>query len=266
MRLLLVFLMTIFSSSVCLAYVPPSQYIINALSKKHAGFKGFRIRTEVVAMEYNQPTEAKFKVIHTYNTEIQMLRSKAVNDAGQVLYILERPARQFSILNQLQFQSDGNVLAKALREKDIPVLLEEESLKLDTEEKKRGAEKSHIARIKNTPVWVIGSKDKDTPQLWIEKDTFLPLKAVFKQNGSWVEVQVEAYRYFREFPFPKSLSLYKDGSGPLLKEDVLEVQVNPDVNEFKNNPTSGESGFTDAGNILPSSTRDLIRQYYETLR
>ncbi len=263
---ILLVLVSIISPLCSFGYVPPSQYMVNKLAMKHGGFKGFKIKTEVMGMEFGQSTETKFKAIHTYYSEIQMLRSKAINDSGQILYSMEKPMKMFSVLSQLQFQSDGTALAKALKEKGVPITMEEELAKIDSEEKRRAVEKTYLTRWKTTPVWAIGIKDKESAQLWIEKDTFLPIKISYSNGGNFFEIQFESYRFFREFPYPRSLQFFKDGSGPLLKEEVVEVMVNPDTNEFKNNPLSDTSGFTDAGNVLPSATRDLIRQYYEYLR
>ena len=99
-------------------------------------------------------------------------------------------------------------------------------------------------------------------QLWIEKDTFLPLRAMFSQADNPIELRFENYRFYREFPFPRAIMLVNK-SGTILRAETSEVSLTSDLKELK---TPVTPGFSDVGNSASSSIRDLVRQYYEAVR
>lgn len=55
----------------------------------------------------------------------------------------------------------------------------------------------------------------------------------------------------------------KPNRQPFLRIDLTEIIADTPSDAFKG---PAREGFTDAGNALPSSLRDLIRAYYQTVR
>ncbi|MGZ3709259.1 MAG: hypothetical protein ACXWPM_11015 [Bdellovibrionota bacterium] len=248
------------------AYVPPSQFIIKTLIGKHAAVKGVKIHSTVSAMEGDRATEVRFKETTVYSPETGVLASWATDEADHKLYFFERKVGAFTPIDELLFGNDLSAATRMLRARHIPIKTEEELLALPNEDERRAAEEETFMRWKATFAWIIGApKSASNPQLWIEKDTFLPLRFIYDRpvDDSTREVQFEAFRFYHEFPFPRATLVLKGGSA-LLRDDLVDVAVNPEPAQMKvaREPT----GYTDAGNAAPGPVRDLIREYYETIR
>jgi hypothetical protein len=140
---------------------------------------------------------------------------------------------------------------------------------MKTEDERRSAEVEHLNRWKGTVAWVLGRKVAQdtrefTPQLWVEKDSFHPLRMVFPAGREdIVDVRFEGPRLYRGFAYPRAVSVYgRDGSS-WLRDEAIDVTINAKPEE---NETVIENGFTGAASSVSSSVRALITKYYEILR
>ena len=94
-----------------------------------------------------------------------------------------------------------------------------------------------LGRQKGTIAYVIGGKAQDlqVPQLWIEKETFLPLKLVLprKVDGKLERLEVRWLEFGSSTTgewFPRVLEIWRDGQR-LERSEVTKVQVNKKVPE-----------------------------------
>jgi hypothetical protein len=257
------------SSAVAWAYVPPSQYIVKSMTTRRMGLKVVRIRSQVVALDGDKPTDVHFKATTVYSAQTQTLRSWATDSADKELYRIERKAPQFLPADALLFELNPQQVAKNLKDRGIPIKTEEELLLLKDEEERRAAETERLVRWKGQLAWVIGPtdpKDKTSPQLWVEKDSFFPARLIADIRDTFADIRFEGFRLYRELPYPRTIYLARKDDTLVLRDDLVEINVNPSPKELKFPVATGPDGFTDEGNAAPGKLRELIRQYYELVR
>jgi hypothetical protein len=249
------------------AYIPPSSFIVKSTVAKHAGIKGVKIRSMVTQMEGELLGSTRFKAMTYFNPQTGVLRAYAYDDRGQKLYAVERREDSATAADALLFWRDERNVSAALKARGIPVRTEDELAAMATEEDRRASEQQRLTRWNSSIAWVIGGPELDSPQLWIEKDSFLPLRLIAaprpeSSSSEIVDLQFEGQRYHREFPFPRVVvALHK--KQPLFRDEVQDVALVLDAAEFRSSVTPG---FTDAGNSASGSLRELIQKYFEVLR
>jgi hypothetical protein len=249
------------------AYVPPSFFIVKSVAAKHGGIKGVKIRSMVTVMDGEKPGTIRFKAIAHYNPNTGTLHAYAYDERGQKLYAVERRDDSATGADALLFWRDENKVAAALKARGIPIRTEDELLKMKDEDERRLSEVTRLARWNSANAWVIGGPEKDTPQLWVEKDSFLPLRLIAaprpeSSSSDIVDLQFEGQRYQREFPYPRVVVAVQ-GKRPLFRDEVQDITITLDPAEFRSGVTPG---FTETGNSSPGSLRDLIQKYFEVLR
>jgi hypothetical protein len=250
------------------AYIPPSQFIVKTWANKHGGVKSIRIKNTVNAYDGNKATDVHFKELSIYFPEIQVLRSWALDDSDRKLYFTEKKLDRLSLVGKLLLSRDLQEVVTSLKEKGIPIRTEQELLAFRTESDRMKAEILSLARWNGNIVWAIGSssseKELRNPQIWFEKDSFLPLRMFYPKSGSdgSLDVQFEGYKYSREFPYPKKVNVLARGE-MLLSSQLIEVLTDSDKHHGGG---SGVSGFTELGHSASSKVRQLISLYYEQLR
>ncbi len=253
------------------AYVPPSQYVVKKMVARHSGFKGLKIRSLVVGLNGKDPSGVQFQQITTVDLGKRVLRSRAFDDTGKELYVVERSLRvdaPHPVVDTLMFETRMDFMSQALKSAGLPIRSDSELAAMADEEERRKAESAWIERVGTAMVWVYSEERKapSKPQLWIEKDTFLPLRLVSKREGDLADIRFESYRFYREFPYPRqiTLALGTDIGDRVLRDDLQELVVNPELAaEFKQRV---QPGYTELGNSASSAVRDLITKYYQFLR
>jgi hypothetical protein len=257
------------------AYIPPSQYILKTWLGKHSGVKSVRIKTVVTALEKDKPTDVHFRETTYYQFDRQTLKSFASDDAERRLYSIEQAAVRMSPTGKILLGTDLRDVSKTLRDKKVPIRSEEELQGYRTEGEKQKSETESIGRLNSTFAWVIGTpptKKGDSPeegQIWFEKDTFLPLRFVLSntRDRDTYDIRFDNYRTYREFPFPRTVTVLKKNDGAVLVSQVVDVTLNPEVPSGRSFHGGGPEGsFTDAGNSAPSAVKGLIRMYYDLVR
>lgn len=248
------------------AYIPPSQFIVKTIAKKHAGIKGLRVWGKVTGTRPGETVPSLvFKTVSVYQPGTGVMRVWIQDEKGLELFAAEknRSAEQFSPLWQLLVDDNADLIMKRLKEVGLPIKTEAELLALPDEAARQTAEEQRLKRLKNVPAWVTGAEDS-APQLWVEKDTFVPLRLWYSKPGS-ADIVLENTRYAREVPFPRLLKFNAQGFGYELQEEVSDVRLvgEHDLKELKG---ALKAGFTEAGNASAPELKDAIRIYLETIR
>jgi hypothetical protein len=247
------------------AYVPPSQYILKKIAARRSDLKTARVRSTVVAWESERPTLTKFREVVSYNVATRTFRSTAFHDVDNVeLYVKEVKSGAMNPLQLLLFEPQLKILTDGLKQAKLPIRSEEELQKMANEEDRREAEISSFARISSAFAWVIGRKDRWDPQLWVEKDSFLPLRLIWNSSDGLADVRFDKFRFSREVPYPRVITGANKGGTAWMQAELTELTINGDLPELKKPATV--MGFTDAGRSASGPVRDLIQRYYETLR
>ena len=241
------------------AYIPPAHFIVKSVVAQRAGFKGMRIRSTVVGFDGQKSSGLHFKVVTLFDARTRAIRSHALDDGGRELYAMERQLTSneqgIFLPDAILFESNLDHLTRGLRHAGIPISSEGEV-----------AEITWLGRINGMIAWVIGKKDPSQPQLWIEKDRFLPIRLIDKVEGNLADLRFENFRFFKEFPYPRSTTLVRlsgNKEETVLRDELNELNINPDLSEMR---SPLQSGLTDAGNSSESPLRDLIKAYYLMVR
>ena len=238
------------------AYVPPSQFIVKNIASKRSGVRSVRVKSVLSAFQGGQPQGQKLKEAVWIDYTSHVMRSRMSDESGRELYAIERRLdANIPLVDLLLFDSQPEVLAKGLRQNGIPIRSEAELLSMKSEEERRLSETESIARITGGIAWVIGTTDAS--QLWVEKDTFLPVKLIVKSDEKNYDVTFDGFRFTKEIPYPKVMLV----AGTRIES--LEMGVNVDMAEMK---STLKPGFTEAGESLDSATSDLVRHFYQLVR
>ncbi len=238
------------------AYIPPSQFIIKTMVAKRPKPHSIRIRTTVTAMEAEKITVFHFKESTYFDLQSQTMKSRATDDSGKDLYYAEHP---FRLSEELLFGSNPATVIHVLREAGILI-------RLENEDEKEKTEMTWLGRWKGLLTWVIGGKKANEPQLWIEKDRFLPVRLRMSNSNPWAELQCEGYHFYKELPFPQLMTVLRNSDekeSAFLQSELQDLVVNPDL--MINAPNT-PNHFTEAGNSAPEKVRELIRFYYSSVR
>ncbi len=251
----------LFLAQSAFAYIPPSRFIAKMIARKHDGIKGIKIRTQVMSFEDGKPTSTRFDEVTVLDYETHVLKSWVYDSGGTEIYEVEKRGNSFTPTDALLLDSRASEVVRVLKDNGIPMLNEEEILasKDEPEWVSRWEAEGNLKIA-----WVIGMKKG--PELWVEKDTFLPLRLLIDQD-----IRFSDYRFHKEFPYPDTIKLFKavstKGNGsilyPAFEAKTEEVTVDPNAKDLKRKAVTG---YTDAGNSTSFDMKGLIRHYYETLR
>ena len=236
------------------AYIPPSSFILKTWAGKHVHHKKLKVKSLVTSSEGSTNHTLHFKEILVL-TEGPTVRSWAVDDSDQVLFHSEKGLKDVSLPGQLLFSSDAAELGRLLKLNGIPIL---------TEANSNGPEKQSMMRWNDSVSWVIAEKpvQAERPQIWFEKDTFLPVRLVYSAGNDslFYELSLENYR---DFSLPRSVSLRTVKGKAILTSQVLDVSSQVETSKSLR---SGARGWTVAGEAAPAELKALIRTYYESFR
>lgn len=232
------------------AYIPPSNFQIAQLAKKHRGLKSLRVKTRITG------TGTQIREIGYFDASTKTWKARFLDQNDRELYAFERKLGSGdSLASLLLFETNSEKILSALKTAGIPVVNTTELLALPGEPERRAAEKTSIARLDKKVGWVIGD---GTPALWILKDEFVPLKLLY--GGS--EIRFEETKSVREFPYPRSISLYR-GTDFVLKGEAMEVMVSPDLSDMRAIKIEGLPAIPSS---LTAEERSLIEQWVQWIR
>jgi len=253
----------------------PGSYLLKTwVSKKNTGtVKTVRVRSAVTEMVGDRTTAAHFRVLTAVDWTKGILKARAYDDAGKELFVHQRVVggtatggESYSLAAALLWDSRVDLVQKMSKNLGMPVLGEKEPIE--------------VARWRGLYVWTIGwdRGTVDSPQVWMEKDVFTPVRVVFKseETNQLLEARLNTYRPYRELVLPSSILIMPptgrafekamDREEGFLREDINEVVVNPEALEWSKESPGPTAGFTKAGAETDAAVHALIERYFETLR
>ena len=256
------------ATAVAHAYIPPGQFIIKNMASKRTGTHLIRLVSQVSGYDAGKPNGQRFKAVTVFNVLTHTMTSQALNDQGAELFGVEKKGEALPLAMTLLYDSNTREIVAALKRAEIPVHVEENVPTASASslpdrpvpEATAADETTGLRRWQGSVAWVLGFSPtrKDGPQLWIEKDTFLPLRLIVGDQ----DIQFAKYRYSQDLPYPRTTSLADRAGIIQLQEDTTEVKVNPKEKEAEHAPIA--MGYTELGNSSP--LKELIRKYYAGLR
>lgn len=212
------------------AYVPPSFFVIRMLSHKHAGIENERFRSKITfyrkggdaVVSINETliiTNAERATIHLTDASGGELATRARKLSGGRVGELERPA-----LYDLLFIRDSSSIHEHLKTLGLP-LRTEAALYADKEENLPYKPEDTVSfqRLDHKTAIVVGNAkpgDKNDPpvSLWVEKDSFLPLRAVFPSSpeagmaSEPLDFRFSGYQVYRDFLYPRTVEVFRNGA------------------------------------------------------
>ena len=247
------------------AYLPPSKYIVNTIVTKRKSLKVVEIHSRLTAWEGEKALEGAL-VNQTLALDVQrgILRSLLTDSQGLLLYSIERKMADWGPVSSLQLSPLHKEVAGTLRSYGIPIRTEDELALMKDEQERHASEVEFLSRWQGKIAWVMGAK-KGGPQLWIEKETFLPLRLMVTKAGEAADVRFENYRYYNDIPVARLLTLVPAVGAKIIKEELIDISINPAaaLPELKGSPGHG---WTEQGRAAPAPVREMIEAYYKTVR
>ena len=197
-------------ASLASAYVPPAEYQIQQLVKKHAGLKSVRIRSRLSdgAVHLNETV--------WYESASRLLRGRIVDAAGETVYTYQKKLGENGVTaSSFLFEPSAGALLRNLAA---------EGVQWDS-----APDDLSIGRVHTSIGWTVG---RGAPSFWILKDEFLPLKWIPKTSGDAPEVVFEETKYQRDFPYSRLITVNLDKK-EVLRLEAVEVSLNPDLSDVR---------------------------------
>jgi hypothetical protein len=250
------------------AYIPPASFILHEVAKKHLSYSTIRVRTHVIGLDGNgNPNGVRLREITFANAKDGTLRSWITDDSGKVLYSSERVSNvgpksaKTPVVAEVLFDTNSVRMASVLKSVGIQIPVGKDA---NATEENTGGDKMSLHRWNHSVAWVLGK----AAQLWIEKDTFIPVRVIAPARGDsqLYDFQMENFKYYDEYAYPRLGTLYEVGKkAPILKAELIDVILDPNTSAAEL-PKERAEGFTEAGQSAPSQVRDLIETYYRLVR
>jgi outer membrane lipoprotein-sorting protein len=156
-------------------------------------------------------------------------RSEFASAAGDYIYVYAS-GRSLTILNKRIVSERESDLD---RYKDIFLFNKREALKNHLVRLGMAPDVSSVGRFQGTLVYVLGAQypDETVPQLWLDKNTFMPVRWLLRPASTVnliesFEVRYHGWRKTGTIRYPFQVEMYQ-GDRLLRKIQVARVQVNP---------------------------------------
>lgn len=266
----LVVMSSLITSSPSFGYIPPSQFLMKTWFTKHSG-KNIKISSSVNGYEGTEQATGSisFKETLHFHPQTKLLRSLATDETGKKLFSLEKNLDTLAPIAQFLLGSDFKEVSLLLKSRGVPIKTDEDFAPLKTEPEKLALESESLGRWQGKVAWVIGPTGQDLkvdtgPQLWFEKDSFLPLRLIYleskdpnSRSSSLVEFQFDQYKITSEFAYPRIIHVLKN------KKKIFSVQL---LDMTVESEKLGHLPKSLAENSSPEGVMSLIQLYYDTLR
>ncbi len=231
-----IFLTCVFFSVAAEAYTYPSFYLIRSLAKKHAPFEGGRVRSKVSF--FNAEGEFIRSVTETVVIpDSQRAVIRLTNESGAEIALRSRKIPALSARNKEQdwpltydllFVRDGATIFEHFKSLGFLLKTERELYwEKDGYGPYRPEKNIYFDRLDGRPALVLGAEGPasgaDQHQLWLEKDTLLPLR--FWLSDSKIEYRFSReYPLFKNFLYPRTISVLRNG---ILWAKIETLEVSP---------------------------------------
>lgn len=260
------------------AYIPPTEFLVSQITKRKQGFQNLTVTSVIQELSKSGPTQVQFKETTLIDFSSGRLFSHAYEVEGRDSFAIQKSLSRssasgvpsFDDLNRppffdfLFFTADAPLVDLILFHHQLPILFGSALEKLSSEEDKRKAEKTFIRRWNQRIFWVITQNPvlQDAPplssELWIEKDSFLPMRFRTLIKGDVLEFWFENYRFVKDYAYPQEVTVQLRGQ-PLLKASLDKIEINRKIK-----PT--DLKLRTATSSISSDIRRLIQTYYTFLR
>ncbi len=224
-----IFIAMTFSAPAAHAYVPPSFYLMRMLGRKHANFDDGRFRDKLTfykktgeiarvlteTLVFPDAEHATVKLLDQAGNEVATHTRKLL---GTHAADTDRP-----VLYDLIFIKDAANIYEHFRALGLP-LKTESALYSDKEGSMPYKPESTVAleRYDNRIAVVIGDRSKKSDAygntaLWIEKESFLPLRAIFPTAPEMgmasepLEFRLSGFGVFKNFLYPRIVQVFRGG-------------------------------------------------------
>lgn len=211
------------------AYVPPSFFVVRMLAHKHATldegqFKSrltFYRRSGEPSITLNEiltipdPEHAVVRITDSSGNEVARQTRRLLGD--KTARLLDRP-----VTYDLLYIRDGSNIFEHLKMLGLPLKTETD---LYTEKEGALPYKPETAvaleRYEGRVAVVVGDRSKKSDanaSLWVEKDSFLPMRAFFPsapESGMAsepLELRLSGYTMYKAFLYPRIVQIYRNGA------------------------------------------------------
>lgn len=258
-----------------LAYIPPSQYLVDEIAKKHGGVKTAAIQYQVKPFDGENERGDSFTEMVFVNFDTGMIESQAQDEDGKAIFYSKKffgtpknevvPGKPASVLSQILFNPYQETLGKTLEKTGFPIRLTQDLLAMRDEIERRASEQTHLKKVESKIYWVIGALEKDprAPQIWIEKGVFLPEKLIYSSSEiNPLEVELTGYSMTKSFSYPRKIEVLGEGK-KIFQMEVVKINTNvtlPDSDAAKPN------GFLPVADSISPELKDRIALYYSFAR
>lgn len=201
------------------AFVPPSYEVIHQIVKKNNALESSRFMHKVTFYNSSGEILKSFREDFYFNQEQALIRIQ--NENGHwVASKVQNFQKNYSPLYDLLFSNKGAKAFSHLRALGLALRSEEENYQQSMEQfresiftpemnlffKRYG---SHIVEVIRDSRWEEGD-----PELWVEKDSYFPLKLVLpsEPDGQMYEYRMEHFQPYETFFYPRLTHVLKDGN------------------------------------------------------
>jgi hypothetical protein len=211
------------------AYIPPAEQIFSLMPhQKHQAIQVLVLTLETTSYGDEGP-EGVVTLTETvcYRYPDRFL-SKINATSGEKLYLVEGDASLITIDQKI-------ISEKALpmdAYKDLFLYRSPESLMDHLSKVGIATDTVSFGRLENKIAYVIGAvyPDESYPQVWVEKDTFRPLRLLFPRSDTSEKIDIRYDHYFsigKGMWYPGRITFYKDDQP--VKEQVLKTYKSSSV-------------------------------------
>ncbi len=207
-------------------YVLNAPHILDLMTKKITGVESLSVSQKLIIFTKN-PDNAQVEFAETLKYIFpDEFRSEIVSEHTEKTHVVSKGA---SIT-----VADGKIVSESEKifdlYKDILLYNKRELLQKRLYHLGVDVSVSSFGIFKDKTAFVIGAEypDKSVPQLWIEKETFLPLRWIVKVNtdeNSLIEFRYFEWKRTKKVWYPEHIEFYKN-SILMRKIDVNSITVN----------------------------------------
>lgn len=258
----------IIAASQAQAYIPPSLFLVERIVQPRAKLEAIRLKTTVAARDGDEALPHSFTEVTLFDFSRGVAQVRALDAMGVELYAKEaRLGSDVTAVTELLVGRAADQVTQSLLRAHLPIRTAEALQTMKDESERRAAEIQSLKRWEGRFFWVIGSMQKDpaSSELWVEKDSFLPMRWLSSSG----ETQFDQYRFVQGVPYPGELRVIRGGK-VVLQSTLVEMEINPKRDVKKETKpgmkVGATSGFTPAMESAGGSLRELIEFYFAQVR
>ncbi len=257
------------------AYIPPSFFVVRQMARKHSDVVNTRFVNRITFFKgttpLGSPLEETIQVIsdNKIHTSIRNSSGHAVTSIERILSSAkDNNAARYGlpILYSLQFISNSALVADHFRQLGINIKSQGQLYgdKDPTREDLPYKMESSMAltRFNNRTAIVLNGDGRSLtpPQVWVEKDSYLPLRAIIKPEGESevLDIQPRLYQVYKSTLFPSVIDVFKGG--------VLWVRIEHSKAETISSGKFERSEHSHDYQEISGDLKDELKLYFKWIR